>query len=270
MAKFNDFYRNNDQNQDFLKKMSDPLKKSFGIDVFWYSKIEENGQFACLCSYNDAFGHFWENSCYKDMAFYVSPSQLKSGSYLLDHDTDYSRYMDSTSVDYPLYHPMLVVRKTLNNKAELFGFASTKHTPSLGSLYMNNMGLLNSFIDYYLSCHKPQKTEIDLAELIGHDIFYKNDYGHTSATENVAKFLKDIGVSHTLLSAGAKLTPREKEVLICLYDGKNSIETGVELELSHRTVQFYLENCKNKLGILSRAELIQSLKFLKLAGLLES
>ena len=100
MQNFTDFFRNNDKNLDFLGKISEPLKRAFGIDVFWSSTVHEDGKFDCLCSYDDAFGYFWENECYNDMAFYVAPSHLKSGYFLLDHDVDYSKYMYNTHEKY--------------------------------------------------------------------------------------------------------------------------------------------------------------------------
>jgi DNA-binding CsgD family transcriptional regulator len=41
------------------------------------------------------------------------------------------------------------------------------------------------------------------------------------------------------------------------------------LELSPRTVQYYIENVKDRLGIITREELIQSGQLLKMSGLLD-
>ena len=271
MKKFTDFFRNNDQNQDFLSKLTDPLKKSFGIDVFWSSTLLENGQFSCLCSYNDAFGHFWENQCYKDMGFYVCPSRLKSGYFLLDHDADYKKYMDNTQVKYPLFHPFLIIRKEGKNKANLFGFASKQHTPSLPSLYINNLSILNSYLDYFIEEQNDQNTVINLAQIRGYDAFYKMHYGENClpSPDRNSSFLKQIGVSKDFSSGALGLSAREKEVLLGCLAGKTATQNGEELGLSARTVQFYIENTKNKLGTMSRKELLENGRLLKMAGFLD-
>lgn len=271
MQNFRDFFRNNDKNLDFLGKVCEPLKRAFGIDVFWSSTIHEDGKFDCLCSYDDAFGYFWENECYNDMAFYVAPSHLKSGYFLLDHDADYTKYMDNTHEKYPLYHPMLIIRKESKNRAKLFGFAAKKYNPALPSLYLNNLAILNSFFDYYFASQKEQMFQMDLAHLRGHDAFYKRQFGQDcfATPEAFSAFLKQLGLSMELLTAAKYLTVREKEVLSFCVDGSTAQETGEELGLSRRTVQFYLENVKNKLGILSREELLQYGRLLKMSGFLE-
>ncbi|MCE5295278.1 MAG: LuxR family transcriptional regulator [Chlamydiales bacterium] len=269
---FTDFFKYNDRHQDYLGKVVDPLKRSFGLDVFWKSSIKEDGQFSTICSYTEAFGHFWENQCYRDMAFYVTPRRLKSGYFLLDHDVDYTKYMDSARVKHPLYHPFLIIRKEGKNKANLFGFASTQVTPALPSLYMNNLPLLNSFLDYISEDSKTKEGLIDLVELIGSDSFYNRQYGENSVPkpEQSSPFLRQLGLSKELLNAALKLSIREKEVLLACVDGKTAAQNGEELDLSARTVQFYLENTKNKLGVLSRDELLHCGKLLKIGGFLES
>ncbi len=272
MQNFNDLFKGNEKEQDYLEKLVDPLKRLFGIDVFWYSTMHDTGQFNTVCSYNDAFCHFWENECYLDMAFYVSPSRLKSGYFLLDYDADYKKYVDGIQVKYPLFHPFLIIKKENDTRATLFGFASTKPMPLLPSIYVNNLPLLNSFIDYVLEDPKTEDGRLNLAKLLGHDAFYKRNYGKSS-TPNLnerSAFLREIGIPKELLNAACRLTAREKEVLLACVDGKTAAQNGKELNLSVRTVQSYLENTKNKLGILSRGELLECGKLLKMGGFLDS
>ena len=166
---------------------------------------------------------------------------------------------------------MLMIRKEGKNTAKFFGFAAKKYTPALPSLYLNNLTLLNSFFDYYFATQKEQMSQIDLARLRGHDAFYKRQYGHDChpTPEAFSAFLKQLGLSRELLIAARSLTVREKEVLLFFVDGSTAQETGEELGLSFRTVQFYLENVKSKLGILSREELLQNSRLLKMGGFLE-
>lgn len=272
---FKDIFKNNERNQDFLKKISEPLKRSFGIDVFWHVTVHENGQLSGLCNYNDAFCHFWENHWYNEMDFFISPAQLNKGYFLLEYDMGYDNYMQNIEEKYPLHHPFLMIRKEKNEKADLFGFSSKKCIPALPSLYINNLPLLNSYIDYFLDAEQnfkipPGETMVDMATLRGKDIYYGKNYGEECLPnrERNFQFLNQIGVDPFLLKAANKLTPREKQVLVACLDGKTAAENGEELGLSPRTIQSYIENIKNRLGILTREELMKNGHVLKMAGFL--
>lgn len=53
-----------------------------------------------------------------------------------------------------------------------------------------------------------------------------------------------------------KLTPREKELLAALADGRSNLELARELGLSVNTVKFHLRNLYDKLAIKNRAQAV--------------
>ncbi|MDW7693934.1 response regulator transcription factor [Flammeovirgaceae bacterium SG7u.111] len=54
-----------------------------------------------------------------------------------------------------------------------------------------------------------------------------------------------------------KLTPREKEVLVQLYEGKNSIEIAEKLFISSHTVQSHRKNLLSKFGVNNTTTLLK-------------
>jgi DNA-binding CsgD family transcriptional regulator len=54
-------------------------------------------------------------------------------------------------------------------------------------------------------------------------------------------------------------TRREAECIVHLLDGKTVAETAGELELSRRTVEYYVNNMKLKLGCHSKQELLRKI-----------
>jgi DNA-binding CsgD family transcriptional regulator len=56
--------------------------------------------------------------------------------------------------------------------------------------------------------------------------------------------------------SGIYLTPRECDCLHALASGRTVKTVARELELSHRTVEFYLKNLKTKFGCASKCELL--------------
>lgn len=54
-------------------------------------------------------------------------------------------------------------------------------------------------------------------------------------------------------------SPREKEVINALLEGKSNKQIALALEISERTVEFHLKNLFEKMGVSSRVELILKL-----------
>jgi LuxR family transcriptional regulator, quorum-sensing system regulator SolR len=59
---------------------------------------------------------------------------------------------------------------------------------------------------------------------------------------------------------GTHLTPREKECITKFLEGKTVKRTAECFGLSPKTVQFYLNNIKNKLNCHSKNDLLQKIK----------
>ena len=53
---------------------------------------------------------------------------------------------------------------------------------------------------------------------------------------------------------GARLTEREREVLVRAAEGRTNRQIGHELGISERTVQAHLSHIYDKLGVASRTE----------------
>jgi len=48
------------------------------------------------------------------------------------------------------------------------------------------------------------------------------------------------------------LSLREKEILLCLANGKSTVDVALFLEVSERTVKFHIDNVMKKLNALNR------------------
>lgn len=272
---FKEFFKNNLEHQDRLNKTLEPLQRNFGIDDFWHLTLHENGLLANVSTFYDQWGYFWETGCYHNSNFMIAPSCLKAGAFQLEFDINFAQVMTTFVDKYPQHHPLIIIHKDCKDKAHIFGFCARKHSPHLPSFYLNNLAVLNSFIKHYLITNKKFSTTkeenmIDISALRGFDCYYKRTYGQECLIQSaqICDVFKKMGTNSFLLAAAKRLSLREKQVLVGLSEGKTASQSADKLGLSPRTIQFYLENAKNKLGTTSRAELIQNLEILKLIGLL--
>lgn len=76
---------------------------------------------------------------------------------------------------------------------------------------------------------------------------------------------KDIDI---LLKKSARLSARERDCLKLLVRGKTAKDTAAELFVSSRTVEYYFENIKDKLGCSSKRELFSIARLMEMRKIL--
>ena len=101
---FNDLFRFNEKQQAKVKALTEPLKRCFGMDQFWHNTLHEDGSFSNTCRLHEGFIHFWDKQCYHNTDFFVAPSRLQSGYFLLAGDRDFEKVQDSLNQKYSLNH----------------------------------------------------------------------------------------------------------------------------------------------------------------------
>lgn len=111
----------------------------------------------------------------------------------------------------------------------------------------------------YFQVKKPLIINGQIAGVIYHcNEFVKPDFFH-HLNKRDKKHFPDFCLAYYEIEPQQnfyKLTVRELECLFCLLRGLSANETGKLMALSKRTVEFYIENIKNKLGCQTKSALI--------------
>lgn len=269
------FLKNNEKQLERVNKLIDPLKTHYGIDVFWYGTIAKNGCLYGGMSYHDPLMHFYLEGWYQQTKHLTSPDNLKEGFYLMDNDEGYEMFLENIKVEYPVYHNFLLVKKEPNGDAALYCFGSKTKKPQLISLYINNLAMLAKFCEYFKEKNSTYlkanyDAQLNLLQIKGKEAFYGQKYASLASINpdrNIC-FLNAIDVESFPVQLAKKLSSREREVIAFLVDGKSTEEISKTLKLSRRTVEHYIDNTKNKLGVDSKHELIKQGHLIKTAGLL--
>lgn len=242
-----------------VKTLCDPLKQTFGIDTFWHSTIGSKGEFTHISNTPEGTCHYFENHYYLNNPFLRHPENYSKGFYFPGDmpEPTYSESQKKHNAEFGIDH-LLFFCKPEKELCHIFGFATSQKNLPMLTIYLNNTHLLKQFAEHFLSevTHFPfDSFQVELPKLVGPSFFWINKFTPGLNVNKKSNFLKTLGYPD--LSA---LSSREKECLELFLQGKTAQQTALLLNLSRRTVETYFENIKDKLGCLSKAEILQSLK----------
>lgn len=235
-----------------IKNICAPLKDSFGIPVFTYFTIEEDGRFGILSSCPEQLAFFFHEKLYLNNSYLKHPHLFRSGYTLTSGITD-PTYQERSKKQFQvgsLFHA--IQRKVHSIDGFLFATPATDKNNRI-DYYLNHLDLLNKFSSHFKREAKP------LIECMMGD-----GYNLKQAKGNA--FLEDDGLSPLsssdpktvqFLKAISPLSLREQQCLELFKQGHSAQATAAILELSQRTVEHYFESIKYKLGCTSKRELLE-------------
>ncbi len=247
-----------------------PLKKYLSIECFGYGRIYTDNTHLSLCNdaawmellYTKLFKH---GMCRKGFDTY-------SSGYGLWDDAKDQTCRNALKDHSGMKNGMTIIRKS-DDYCEFFNLASSVDGVN-ASFFMNHLSKLNGFADYFLeqaddlivkaqndreclpSCITSDKNESPFVGLrtahAGSDDFALLLNG--GEAKDRCFMAKSTQLAHLLASATA-LSMREAEVVYFLAHGYTCKEIANQLKLKTKTIYYYADNVKKKLGLNSRVEL---------------
>ena len=133
-------------------------------------------------------------------------------------------------------------------KIELFGFGTKVGQVDTVNYYLNNLSALQQFGLEFKDQAKDLINFVAKSPILipGHNRLIKEP----AMVRRSARSKNDLNIN-------VNLSKRETDVLSMLYQGLSAKATAQRLNLSPRTVEHYLENLKNKLGLTRKSELLR-------------
>lgn len=138
-------------------------------------------------------------------------------------------------------------------------FGTDRENHSILSDYINKRGLFESFIKYF-NAAAAELISVDNSLKVIHPGYKIPDYdpSNDNASQRLQmQFLKE---SNTTKNPKMYLTKREVECINYLSQGKTAKEIAVQLKISPRTVEYYLQNARMRLKCSDRSHLIKFFK----------
>lgn len=255
-----------------IAKLALPLETHFGIDEFIYTYIGEDGQFYAISNQPAPSEFYFSNQFFKSTLLIRHPNTFEEEAILpaaIPQEKQFKQMDEKFG-----YSPdnLLALFRKEKGCVHKFLFNTNKKDVSLLPFYVNNLELLKLFCDHFLKEWTPywdevQKHIINIAPLIGPS-FYDSPQLTDPEKDvlNKVSFMKKIGALPKDFTLPRPFSKQEQTSLQWIYKGKTVKETALEMDLSPRTIESYLENVKNKLGCFTKSEVIDQLHLLKTLG----
>lgn len=251
--------------QDTFNEMCAPLL-NLGIKYFYYSTFFKTGEYLQFCNNEDFIREHYLNikhpgticvNAYQDLFL----TNKNKSYYLIQYDKKNQDLVIDLLVCKNFWNGFLILKKEADY-IKTYCFGTDTDNDLFSQFYFQNLPLLEHFCNYFEEKAKYALPCMDKSKFGVLDVAkdFSPNYQEKFLLPNTQLFLQETFISKRILKNKEKdihLSNREVECLHHLSLGKTIKEIARVLDLSPRSVEFYLDNVKKRSG-LNRGELIAS------------
>lgn len=267
-----DILKHTIQEDSKIKKVTSPLKTTFGITEFWHYTIRPDGTFTYLANNPDISDHYYGNQLYKLCPLFKHPSCVEpliipSNSL---KDRGYQVGQGEVQEKFGQQMPFNIIVKQ-NGIYHGFGFSTRNPDFPLDSVCVNHFDRLKQFCEYFMQEtalieRKVLNEQCNIGKELGPLFHQPLSPSHTSPNA-LKDFYRKLKGPQAQNRVNAVLSKREKECMALLLQGNCCREIGEKLDLSIRTVESYFVVIKEKLQCQTRSALFEVVQELECFGL---
>lgn len=246
-----------------LKRLSEPLLQTFGINYFYYIHLSPDNKASFIGTIPDLLADYLDRGMEKYNPFFKHSQALSSGVCLYDA-VQHERFQESMNylmTKYDTKHCCILAKRN-DDGVGIYGFSVPHKSAGNGMILINQIPLLRQFTAYF-------EEEMDhiLQNLRAHSLEMTFDSNVASVPQlqleekEIREFLGKIACFDKMPLA--KFTKREMECIALLLSGKTAVEIAKAQHLSPRTIEHRIEALKDKLDCPTKSALIQRLQKLK-------
>jgi LuxR family transcriptional regulator, quorum-sensing system regulator SolR len=246
-----------------IKTISNKLEK-YGIFHFDYCRSYSDGSRICLTTNPDALKAYFSEKQYLKGTTEAAPALYKKQAVLcsaLPNQTGFQWARNHFKMDHAIY---LINPNT--NYCEFFSFASFPEYPEVINFYLNNLDILQNFIDFFKVQAAPLITKAEKFKLFyeHHDkpirTYKISDLNELEKFQSKNHQIKNNREFQNLnMQHDHSLSIRQLDCAKYLLDGLQYREIASKLNLSVRTIETHIEYLKTKLDCRNKSELILKL-----------
>lgn len=278
MSDFHKLARYSNRHQQKFQKICQPLFDTFKINYFFHQSVTDSGDYIGLGTQPDFVHFYFEERLHECNPFITQSENVKSGIYLFDtvQNNDFKDSMRVIEEKYNLKQSIVIVERE-GSRCHQYGFAVPSKQCDIKMLVLNELPLFKQFIKFFNEeadsiLKEMQHDSVSLPKNL--KTSYKRKYVFESniipevQLDRLEKlmFLSKMKMPRSILRQ-PKLSKREKECLNLYLSGFTAKEIGEELQISYRTVEFYMGNIRNKLSCHKKSDLFALLYSVRELGL---
>ncbi len=243
-----------------INKLCKPLFDKFHITYFDYARFYPDNTCFFFSSDRDYIRYFLDNADYR-----TPPSVVNSGRHLWTSYID-NNFLESVTNSFPYYHGLTTIRNQ-PEYIELFNFSAPKNHQQILSIYLNEKAILEYFVVHILTQLETfiKKNKYNRIRLPTQFQQVQPVINTKKLSNELFKTLKDL---HKIRKGSTQIeldnhfisvTKRELECMYHISKGSNNKVIAKEMNISHRTVEKYIEKILNKVKLNNRHELIMKI-----------
>lgn len=244
-----------------LNEIAHPLYECFGIQLLTYRRFFNNGDLLhlsnspCWLDHSNTYNHW---TSYRTLQRIQETPTQGYKTFIWSETPDPQDSVYGALYEFDLWNGATVYEKN-GSSTEVWAFSGKKDNPLIQDIYLNNFSIIKRFILYFQDKAKEILDTTDRSKIItGHPKLV--DTPDAGENEAIDSFIKKTQITRYALKSSEKdiyLSKREAQCIFHLSHGKGVKEIGQLLCLSPRTVEFYVNNLKEKTGDVSKQALLK-------------
>ncbi len=253
--------RENDSGLQFtedLVQICNPLHL-LGLTYFNHIKIVKNKYRISLGNHRLWLEHFIEKKYHSKGHFSKNPTALNEKYYLWDNMPDDGVILDAAQ-NFDIAHGFTIIKKS-TDVVEAYIFATNKDNYKINNFYINHLGVLNKFVDYYHDVAENFIKKCKFHQLIDRPTTYPIDnFCIHQDIQKIQEFNSRVDAKKFFIQCHGnelKLSKMQYGLIKLLIMGKSAKEISNILGIQPGSCYKYIDLLKSEFSILTTQKLIE-------------
>jgi DNA-binding CsgD family transcriptional regulator len=243
---------------DDVQEICKPFFEKLGITYTDYARFYPDGRVILLGSDKHYVNYFLN-----DKAFYdKTPNKIISTGFHLWSEYIDPSFLSRASAKFHYSHGVTIITE-MNNYQEVFNIATYPDNHKILDFYLNYQSIIQQMIAYFRHqakklIHKFEDKPLIIPTAIKYAL---STPPLDKLSQEITKLINSEFSSCTIQvnNIAIPLSRREAQCLYLLHQGKTTKEIGKILDISHRTIEIYLNQIRLKITAKNRIELLSKI-----------
>lgn len=237
---------------DFMKRVSGPLLECFGLKCFGYFRLYNDCSYLIMMNGYEDYNRKYFHEIDKEDPYYIEDLRNTPPGgphyYIWPQSFDVMHPNASLNFEFNIWNGFNISYRR-EDYVEVFWFAFGREGCDVAAFFIKNLHCLTEFCENFQS----QSYDLLKSDINKKITRYKEPFDFSYVpNQKIIKLMEGFDKKIIIESKGKqpiKLSSRESECLKRLSESKTIKEIARDLNLSNRTVEYYLNNIKSKLGL---------------------